>query len=213
MNKYTSPFEVDQLKPEGMGGKSGKTYQLTAASVSPVRITGRDELGFPVEETIPTVYYRLFVHPRGSVDKVPMRTASVFSMEPEAERYEQIIERDLVSAGWIPFEMCPYSTAYRHITGGPFVKPPADATDADLKCNGSPNGCAHMNRLIDVRKAFALKVHNAEHDRVYAMKHEDAQKMIEGISEGVGAALAKHIDVKARRNNLKEGKGEPDTAG
>lgn len=197
-----NPFVVDQLRPERLGGGQGGVYQLTAASVSPTRVIGRDEIGMPIEDTIPTTHFRQMVHPCGAINKVPMRTGSVFSMEPEAERYEQQQMRELIASGWIPLEMCPYSTEYTHITHGPFVKIPA----GEQACNGDPGGCVHMKKVIEGRIALARQKHDAEYARVFAMKHEDTQRMIDGISEGVGAALSRHIT--DNRKNLRTGKGE-----
>lgn len=209
-NPQKNPFVVDQLKPERLGGGQGGVYQLTASSVSPTRVVGRDELGMPIEDTIPTTHFRLMVHPHGGINKVPMRTGSVFSMEPEAERYEQQQMRELIAQGWIPLELCPYSTEYTHITRGSFVRPPAGETD----CGGKQGGCQHMHAVIKMRTDRARQIHEAEHAKVYAMKHEDTQRMIDGISEGVGAALARHVDAagaaKANRANLRAGKGEAD---
>lgn len=199
-----NPFVVDALKPEGLGGKGGGVYQLTATSVNPTRVIGRDEVGMPIEDTIPTVPFRFMVHPCGAINKVPIRTGSVPSMEPEAQKYEMQVMTDLIGAGWIPLEMCPYSTAYTHITRGPFVKPPAGAED----CGGAPGGCQHMKAVMEERTKRAAAKHKAEHDRVYAMKHEDTQKLIDGLTEGLGQVLARQNDAKANRERLKAGKGE-----
>lgn len=200
-----SPYEVDQLVPQGLNGSAGKVYQLTQTSVHPTRAIGRDEIGRVIEDTVPTVYWKFMVHPKGSIDKVPMRTCSVFSMEPEAERYETMITRQAIAAGWIPLELCPYSTEWTHITHGPFVRIP----DGESACAGSPGGCVHMHRVIAARKVWAKTIHDADQAAVYSLKNEDAKKLAEQISEGVGAALARHVDnLTASRAKLRSGKGE-----
>lgn len=202
---HTSPFEVEALKPEGIGGRSSKAYQLTPTSVNPTRVTGRDRIGRVVEETIPTVAWRFMVHPKGSIDKVPIRTSSVYSKDPEDERYEQIVMRDLVASGWIPLELCPYSTEWTHITHGPFAQIPPGETE----CGGAPKGCTHMHALIEERKRFAREIFDADQAAVYAMKREEADRMADAISEGVGHSLARHLEaLQGTRAKLRAGKGE-----
>lgn len=205
MSQHNSPFVVDQLRPEGLGGKSGGVYQLTASSVSPSRIVGRDEIGMPVEDTVPAAYHRALVDPHGNVTKVPMRTASVFSMEPEAERYEQQTTRDLISAGWIPLDVCPYSTEYTHLTRGPFVKPPAGEED----CGGKPGGCSHMQAVIRERLKRSRAIFDADQAKLTTMKTEDVERIQEVTAKAFGAAMREHFpDPRANRTNLRTGKGE-----
>ncbi len=210
MAQYSpSPHLVAELRPEGANGAVGGAYQLTSASASPTRIVGRDEIGLPIEETIPAAYWREFVHPHGHLNKVPMRT-SVGGDSMSHERYGQLTERELIAAGWIPSEMCPYSFEAKHITGGAFVKVPAGESD----CGGSKadGGCVHLQKVIAGRLAMSKKKHDADQTALHSMKTEDVTRMLEAVSEGVGQAIARQLDPKAAKAagtaRLRDGKGD-----
>ena len=202
MSQKNSPYVVDSLRPEGLGGGGG-VYQLNVNSVSLTRIVGVDDAGMPIEETIPHAYHRLFVGLDGGIKRVPMRTAAVFSREPEAERYEQITMRDIISAGQMPLEACPYTFEYKHIKGGPLAKVPPGESD----CGGKPTGCEHMHKVIDARIAVSRKKHDLIQTQAQNMKTEDVQRMLDTVAEGVGAALAKH-DPNGAKAKMRAGKGE-----
>jgi hypothetical protein len=207
MSQQHSPFVVSSLRPETMTGQVGGVYQLTNASVSPTRIIGRDEIGMPIEDTVPAAYWKYFVHPCGAINKVVLRTAAVFDMSPEAERYEIQVTREIVGQGWIPLAMCPYSFELSHVTGGAFVKVP----DGEKDCGGKPDGCDHMKSVIASRVARAKKKHDDDERALHAIKHEEAERMIAAVSEGVGIAMARHADPKAARKAMSShlaGKGE-----
>lgn len=192
MADHQSQFVVNQLRPEGLGGNgAGGVYQLTASSVNPTRIIGVDEIGMPIEDTVPAAYHKLFVMPDGGINKVPMRTAAVFSMDPAAERYEQQTTRDIIKAGAMPLNACPYTFEYSHITGGPLAKVPAGEKD----CGGStgPRGCVHMQKVIEARLARSQTRFEADQKRVETMKTEDIQRMTEAMTVGIGAAIAEHM--------------------
>lgn len=207
-NAQQSPFVVTQLRPEGDGGRAGGVYQLTASSVSPTRFCGRDENGMPLEETIPTVHWDYFVDPAGNVCKVPLRTSSVLSMDTEAVRYEQMVVTDLLRTGWIPLSKCPFTNEYHFIVGGPLAKPPKGVED----CGGSKDGCNHLKAIIEKRQERTATKARKEVERIEAMKADEISKMREGIVEGVGEVMAKHLaaqdDRKLAKNRLRDGKGE-----
>lgn len=208
-----SPFVVTQLVPEGNEGRPAGVYQLTANSVSPQQFVGRDDMGMPVYETIPTVYWRYFAMLDGGWNKVPLRTGSVFSMHEDAIAYERMVISDLIRAGCVPGWLCPYSTEYTHITRGPFVKIP----NGEEACNGdeASGGCVHLKALMAKRQKAALDKHTAEVTRIESLKDDQIARMRDGIIEGVGGAIAKHLaaaapqDVmKASKQRLRDGKGE-----
>ncbi len=202
-----SPFVVSQLTPEGSDGRPAGVYQLTANSVSPSRVTGRDENGMPVEETVPTVYFRHFAMIDGGWNKVPLRTGSVFSMHEDAVAYERMITTELIRAGCIPGWLCPYSTEHTHLTRGAFVKVPDGASD----CGGNEaaGGCSHLKEVMVRRKAVALEKHMSEVRRIESMKDDQIDRMAKGMIEGVGTAIAKHLSAQdqlaASRQKLRKG--------
>ena len=202
MSTEHNPFVVSQLRPETANGNSGQVYQLNMNSVTPTRITGADDLGMPIEERIPICYSREFVGLDGCVKSVPLRTAAVYSQEPEAQRYEQVVVADIIRAGQLPLDACPYTNAFSHIRRGPLVKVPPGVE----ACEGKAGGCEHMHVVIKARKAAALVKHNAEQAKIESLRSEDVSRMMEGITQGVGAAIANHL--AANREHLKSGKGE-----
>lgn len=202
-----SQFVVDQLRPEGLGGGAGGVYQLTASSVSPSRIIGRDEVGMPIEDTVPAAYWRYMLDPAGNICKVPLRTAAVFSMEPEAERYEQQQIKELIGSGWIPMDLCPHSTEYTHITRGPFAKAPAGVEACDGK--KSETGCEHMQKVTADRRLRSKAKHDAAQTKLTTMSTEEANRQLEQTTKAFGMALAQHMpDPSRQRQNLARGKGE-----
>lgn len=194
-----SPFTVDQLRAERVGGGGPNlTYALTSASVSPTLRVGTDKFGMPVEETVPTVYSKLFVGLDGCIRNVPLRTASVFSSEPEAERYETQTTKELVLSGVFPVEVCPHGGDFRHWTKGPLVPAPPGVT----ACDGSPKierntlgqiisgGCEHMQALIKLRRERAKDVHDALHRDFETMSDKKAKQLMELAGEAFGKAAA-----------------------
>lgn len=203
-----SPFVVDSLRPETLGGSGGRVYQLTAASASPTRIIGRDEVGMPIEDTVPAAKWLWFVHPCGAPNKVPMHTAVAIGSIADAEKYEIATTRNLIASGWIPLWVCPYTFEYKHVTGGPFVKVPEGESD----CGGHPEGCSHLKAVMRVRTERALKKHGDEEARLTRMRHEDTERLVAAMSEGVGQVLARHADPRAAKKaqaaSMATGRGE-----
>jgi hypothetical protein len=205
-----NPFVVDSLRPERIGGGGG-IYQLTENSVNPTVVTGVDETGMPVEETVPTAYSKKFVANDGGINTVPLRTAAVFSMEPEAERYEHLITKDIISAGFMPLDACPYTFKYAHLKNG---QPLAKIPDGEKDCGGRPGAhnfetcCPHMQTVIKARRASAFAKYQKQQEQVSSMKMADVEKMQEATAKAFGQALAAHFpDQKAPRQRL-QGKGE-----
>lgn len=211
-----NPFVVDQLTPQNQSGQSTQTYQLTKSSVSPVRHTGRDARGFPIEDTVPTsAKWEFWLMADGCINKVPLRTGSVPSNHTDAIAYENETVYDLVVSGAIPVRLCPYSTKFQHLTGGgPFASPPPGVTD----CGGSASehGCVHLQEIAKARREEVLRIYNLDAEAFKSNAKEEHRRMLEGIVDGVGAALAKHAapaaSATAQRANaaqrLRDGKGE-----
>jgi hypothetical protein len=186
-----NPFVVEELRPINPNGQSTATYELSKASVSPSKVVGRDARGMPIEDTIPTTHWAPFLMLDGCINKVPLRTGSVFSMHADAVAYENETVTDLVTAGCIPAALCPYSTKYQHITHGPFARPLAGESD----CGGSngPLGCSHLQRIAAERQAGVLAKHNEDQERFSKMRDDEVKRMQDGIVAGVGEAIAKHV--------------------
>ena len=206
-----SPFTVDRLKPQRVGGGPTETYALTSDSTSPIAIVGRDSYGRPVEQTVPTCYSKLFVGLDGGIKDVPLRTASVFSMEPEAERYEILTMREIIGAGQFPLDACPYTGEYRHIVGGTLIPVPK----GEEACDGSKSvvrnesgqivsgGCEHMQALIYRRIAAS----RAETDQIQkqhgAMSEAQAERLLKLAGEAFGEAMKGASSPKPPRDKLK----------
>jgi hypothetical protein len=208
-----NPFVVTELTPRSRDGSDNRKYELTKQSAHPTRVVGRDDLGRPVEETVPTVYWKPFLMIDGCINKVPLRTGSVPSMHTEAVAYENETMYDLIIDGCIPTENCPYSTKHSHITRGPYVRIPEGESD----CGGSraEGGCAHMRALAIKRKAAVRADYDKREEEFSKMQRSEMERMREGIVAGVGEAMATHLAkmspqqrVEAGRNRLREGKGE-----
>jgi hypothetical protein len=205
-----SPFIVENLTAKNPTGAQTTTYELSRLSVSPSRIAGRGPLG-PIEETVPTVHWANFLMLDGCVNKVPLRTGSVYSEQADAKSYENEITTELVSLGCIPAHLCPYSSAMGYITRGPFVTPP----DGERECGGSGHpqgdgkGCKHLQDVAALRKAEVMRKYNAEQEMYSKMRDEEINRLREGIVLGVGEAIAANMPAQAnaaaRKQALKDG--------
>lgn len=210
-----SQFVVENLTPKNPNGQSTATYELSQASVSPSRVIGRDARGFPIEETVPTVHWANFMMLDGCINKVPLRTGSVFSVQAEARAYEDEIVSENVSLGCIPAWLCPYSMKYAHYTGGhAFVSPPPGALDCGG--TGTPQhgeGCQHLQEVGKIRRAEVLRKYNEDLERQSKMKDDEINRLRDGIVQGVGEAIAMHMPsgqagIAARKQGLRDGKVE-----
>lgn len=206
MNQHPNQFVVDQLVPENRQG--GGIYQLNELSVSPTRIVDIDEDGHQVEETIMTLAKsRKFVDRDGNICEVALRTGRVMSHEPEAVRYEQIVEADCIRTGQLPLDECPYTYKYQHIKGGPLVKVPEDERD----CGGQPGGCKHMKKLVSDRRTKSRARWEKEQLDFKKLSEGDVKQMLEGMGKVFGEALASaQANGRAR---LRSGKGENEGKG
>lgn len=195
-------FVVDQLVPENRQG--GGTYALNEDSVSPTR-NRRCADGVIREETICTLAkHARFVDPAGNVCTVPLRTGRVFSQEVEAVRYEQIVVADQIRAGSIPLEVCPHTMQYAHLVRGPLVPNPENVID----CGGDVEGCEHMRKVIEDRRAVTRAKWEAEQVTARNLSEVDAKAMMQGVVEAFGDMLMNaQQQQKAGRQNLR-GKGE-----
>lgn len=204
MNPTANPFVVNQLVPENRQG--GGIYQLNDLSVSPTRFVDVNEEGLPVEETIMALAKSAkFVDRDGNICDVALRTGRVPSEDPEAVRYEQIVTFELIRAGQMPLASCPYTNAYRHIKGGPLMKPPAGEQD----CGGKPDGCAHMLKEIERRRAVCRERHEKQQQQFRSMGEGDIKLMMEAFGKVFGDAVANAA--ASGRANLR-GPGEQDPA-
>ncbi len=196
----------------GIVGKE-KLYELTPASVHPTAITGRDELGRPIEETRPPCYSRRFVHPDGSINWVPLRTGAVYSDSVEAQRYELITVRELISHGWLPLETCPYSHEFNHITRGALVAIPKTATAEDMACRGDEGaldgarrddecGCKHLRAIIAKRRELAKERHAKDAKRMENLSREDVKALLAGVGDTISDAIQSNLAPADRKQRL-----------
>lgn len=209
-----NPFVVQELRPSSPTGQSTATYQLTKASVHPLRQVGRDARGFPVFETVPTAAkWAEFLTADGCINRVPLRTGAVPSNHADAIAYENETIYDLIVDSWIPADLCPYSTKYANLTGGPFVAIPP----GDRDCGGRPGGCDHLKAVAAARQALVLENYNRDLARFSSQRDEEYNRMSQGIVAGVGEAIAKHLTAspapaqsarQAAAQRLKDGKDD-----
>lgn len=214
MTRTGSPYEVDQLRLEQRA--EGRVYQLTYDSVSPTRVIGRDKNGLPIEETVCALAKSArFVDLHGNVCDVPLRTGRVYSEEPEAVRYEYIITKELIGQGQLPLAECPYTMDYKNFVGGPLVKPPPGESD----CGGKPDGCEHMQRIIEARRKVGREKWKADQDAVNTMSTGEAAALLQKLTRAIGMvqdeaeeetppATQRTPAGRAARGNLVRGEGE-----
>jgi hypothetical protein len=207
----SNPYIVDQLTPVNTTGQSTKTYQLTKDSVSPSRVIGRDEIGMPIFDTVPTVPWKWFLSADGCFNKVPLRTGSAPNMNSQDSiAYELETIHDIVTAGFIPAWLCPYSTKMTHITNGPFAAIPPGESD----CGGSDRegGCVHLQRIGELRRAKVRETNEKAEKAFNTKRDEEYARMRNELVEGVGMAIAKHATPQAAvavaKQRLRDGKGE-----
>ena len=206
-----SPFVVQQLRRVNPTGQSTGIYELNKASVSPTRILGRDARGMPIEDTMPTVFWKPFLMLDGCINKVPLRTGSVPSMHADAVAYENETMQDLIMAGWIPAWLCPYSTAFYSLTQGPFATPQNGETD----CGGSTadGGCSHLKAVGKIRRDAVRDAYNIDQKMFDSRRDEEYTRMRNEIVSGVGEAIAKHTVAPQQRaesakQRLRDGKAD-----
>jgi hypothetical protein len=205
MDNQGSPFVVQELRARNAQGGTEATYELTRASVSPQRVIGRDAAGYPLMDTVPTVYWRPFLSGDGCINKVPLRTGSVPSMDTNAVAYENETIYDLVVEGWIPAWLCPYSTKYTHITGGQF----AASTNGETDCGGGDpdkGGCVHLQKIGKMRRERVKREYDASVAAFSASSDAEKNRMIDGIAAGVSEAMARHMSPQAKLEAAKAGK-------
>lgn len=211
MSNYQSPFAVDVLQPENLTGSGGKIYPLKEASVHPTAYVGTDDAGMPIEDTIPPGYWQWWIGISGCLKRVPMRTAAVFSMEPEAERYEMIQTRRMIRDGQMPAWVCPHTLEFKHIKGGALAPGGEDcggSGDAYKHTIAHPKVCKHMQAVIDKRKAAAKAAHDAAQQQLDRMSVAQAEKMQEQTIKAFGVVMQPLIDQTATRAKLRKGEGD-----
>lgn len=196
----TNPFLVDRIVPERQDG--GQVFQVSAESVSPTRVIGYDEAGFPVEETVCMLAKAAkFVDNDGNICEVPLRTGRVPNNAPEHERYELMVIRDLLSQGQLPLAECPYTTKYFHIKSGPLVKP----REGETMCDGAPDGCKHMKRVIEERRAKGLAKWQKHQAVVNSLDKSTVQTMMAEFGK-----LFTNSKAELNKTSLVKGQGEKD---
>ena len=201
-------FVRSKLTPQGYGPDGEDCYQLDDMSVNPTIITGTDDVGMPIEESIPAAYWRSFVHPCGAINRVVLRTGVVKVDTPQAVAYEQSEMFRMLNKGWLPLWACPYTTKFAGYTPGraTLMTVPEGVT----ACDGHPDGCRHMQDVRIERTKRARAKHDAEQARVDAMKNDERDKLVAAVTEGMGAAIARHSPegLKARRQQMAQRDGE-----
>lgn len=201
MSNGQSPFLTPMLIPERVGGGQARTYQLTANSVHPTRVVGRDDFGQPIEETVPIVKHRDFVTMSGCINKVPLRTAPGVN-DHESLQIEQYTVTRLISQGFLPLDECPYTNDYKALVGGPLVRPKA----GEEVCEGKPGGCDHLHRVMKARRDRALANWRQEEDKAAKASSEEVRKIAEAIGQAMTANQS--LDLKAARQRAKETRSE-----
>jgi hypothetical protein len=186
MTKDNSPqaataFTVGQLRPPS-DTRAGGVYQIEAGSASPTRVVGRDKLGRPIEETIPTCYYQNWVDPGGNVMKVPMRTASVFSLDAEAKRYEDETTIDLLRSGWLPMHLCPLTPVFRNVTHTPYL---VDNPERVEDCGGKPDGCEHLRPIVAERQRLAKLRYQEQEEQFARMNPSQATDLLRRLAQSL----------------------------
>lgn len=186
---------------------AGRMYQLTDQTVSPARQAGRDENGFPREETVCPIKHEKFVDTAGNICDVVLRTGRVADNDPASERYEMLQRRDQILAGCLPLAECPYTQEYRKLTGAETL---LGTLPPNVKqCDGHPDGCEHLKPVIDARRAKQRAKHDAETKHLRSMSAQDAEALLTAALNASGLAAPKKArEGAAARGALAAGKGE-----
>lgn len=205
MSNPMERFVVPQLVPENRQG--GGIFALSNESVAPIRMV-RGPDGIPREETICTLAKSArFVDRDGNVCTVPLRTGRVMSNDVEAVRYEQVMLIDQLRGGSIPLEVCPHTMQFVAFKPGQLVPNPNNVID----CGGHPEGCQHMQAVIDERRAVSRAKWQADQRQVEELSKGDVKAMFEGFAEAFGDTLGNALDAHSARQASKQGlrgKGE-----
>lgn len=223
MSDNKSPFEVQRVTPQALGGRTQEgTYQLNSASIHPIAIVGRDAAGRNIEETRPPCYSLRLVHPDGSINWVPMRTGAVFSLDPIAQRYETLTMRDAILDGWLPLWVCPYTMEFSYVVGGPLAAPPHGvsacegdkrALEANLKHEDltkpadDPSrlilGCSHLKALIMERRRSAQERFRADAQIATNLSVDQVKALMGGVGDAIAEAIhGNPADLKARKSRM-----------
>jgi hypothetical protein len=186
MTRHDNPqastaFTVTELRAPS-DTRAGGVYQIDASSSAPMRIVGRDKLGRPIEETIPTVYYHVWIDPSGNVLKVPMRTSSVYSIDGEAARYEQDTTIDLLRSGWLPMHHCPYTPVFRNVTFTPYLVANDDRVD---DCGGKPDGCEHLKPILAARRRLDKERHAEQEEQFARLNPSQASDLLQRLAQSL----------------------------
>ena len=196
-----SQFLRTTLVPERIGGGKTETYQLTADSVHPTKVVGRDEYGQVIDETIPICKHREFVTRSGCINNVPIRTAPGNAPDHEALQIEQYTIARVIRNGFLPVDECPFTLDYRTIVGGPLVKPKA----GEVACEGKVGGCEHLHRVMAMRRERSLAQWRAEEDKAARMKSEEIANLATAVGQAIAANQSGAIaDLKAARKGARD---------
>lgn len=187
MDPKFSPHTVTSLPVATRDGRPlESTYALNQASVSPSMVMGRDSLGRPNVEPVPTCAWLYMMHPCGAFNKVPIRTGSVYSEQAEAKQYEFETMSELLIEGWIPLHVCPYTSQYQQTTGTRcLVDNPGNEPDCGgaPKTWGAPKGCEHIHTLAAARTAEFRRQHDEDVKRMTPSDPNAANKLMQQMAE------------------------------
>lgn len=118
---------------------------------------------------------------------------AILSMDPNAVAYETETMLDLVSMGWIPLWVCPYTTHFGHITGTRCL---VDNPDNIPDCGGDEanGGCVHLKPIIAGRQAAFLKAYQDELEQHNRMTKAQASDLLQRMAQAIDVAAATRDD-------------------
>lgn len=174
-----------------------KAYFLSVNNVSPTKdatTEGRDEdaKGTVPEETICSYSEKIdMMDLAGNLSEVPISNGRVPSLRLEAQIYRVGLVRELIAAGHLPIDVCPYASATPYKPSGPLVRKP----DGAKACAGEPGGCVHFLEVKKKRHTRAMAIwesSNADRESI-SIKNLDRLANYFGSAPSAEAAKAELV--------------------
>lgn len=172
-----------------------KAYFVNVSNVSPTVedvAGGRDEDsdGYAPERTICAYADKVnMMDLGGNISEVPLSNSRVKSLRVEVQMYRIGLIRDIIAAGHIPVDVCPYAPGTSFKPDGPLVK----NTENVKPCNGVEGGCKHFHDVREKRLARA----RARWEKMQDDKETISVSSLEKIAKYFGESKVDHSTLKS----------------
>ena len=143
--------------------------QITRASIGRTVVVGRDEMGYPIHDKLPSKAGEKFLDKAGNESHVDLACHRVNTAETK-EKYGRRIYREKIAEGWLPKNLCPLTEQFEDLVGGPLITP----LKGEKKCKLDRAEVAHLESI--------RQWHGCEHyRRVKAQREEVARQKGEAM--------------------------------